>query len=126
MTIICKAPLQGLFRSERNSSCSLLPPTAAKNRPTPAPPQQYKAALALVNEAMFTRKHVDIREIEATKDPVYQVWHRVKLKNAPAVTYRAIIEIVPGQSVTLHAVLPKHSRTYEEAHALWLKYRSPK
>jgi hypothetical protein len=117
----------GLFRSERNFVMLIIAPYCDQESVNAGTTDaQYKAALALVNEAMSTQKRVDVREIEATKDPVYQVWHRLKLKNAPASNYRAIIEIVPGQSVTLHAVLPKHSRTYQEAHALWLKYRSPK
>jgi hypothetical protein len=86
---------------------------------------QYKAALKLVEEAMNDMSRIDALEIEVTKDEIYRAWWRLKLKNAPAATYRAIIEIEQKQ-VTLHVVLPRGSRTYNEVKALWEKYRSKK
>jgi hypothetical protein len=86
---------------------------------------QYKAALQLVREALTDLNRVDVRVIEITKDPAFYPWHRLKLINAPAVTYRAILEITP-QNVTLHVVLPRNSQTYEEVRGLWEQYRTPK
>lgn len=86
---------------------------------------QYKAALTLVEEAMNDISRIDVLEIEVTKDEIYRSWWRLKLKNAPAATYRAIVEIEATQ-VTLHVVLPRGSRTYNEVKALWEKYRSKK
>jgi hypothetical protein len=86
---------------------------------------QYKAALKLVREAMEDMSRIDVREIEITKHKKYLSWWRVKLKDAPSVTYRAIIEIAETE-VKLHVVLPRSSQTYEEVKELWEKYRTEK
>lgn len=83
---------------------------------------QYKAALKLVQEAMTDTRRVAVQQIAVTKDAQYRVWWRLKLKNAPSVSYRAIIEIMDEQ-VSLHVVLPRNSQTYHEVKELWKKHR---
>lgn len=84
---------------------------------------QYKSAIQLVKEALVDMKRIDAREIEVTKHPNYRVWWRLKLKNAPAITYRAIVEIAED-GVTLHLVLPRSSSTYDEVEKLWKTHRT--
>jgi hypothetical protein len=86
---------------------------------------QYKAALALVKEAINDMSRIDALEIEVTKDEIYRSWWRLKLKNAPASSYRAIVEITT-ENVILHVVLPRGSRTYNEVEKLWKEHRTAK
>jgi hypothetical protein len=74
---------------------------------------------------MDDMSRVDVREIEITKHENYLSWWRLKLKNAPSVTYRAVIEITETE-VKLHIVLPRSSQTYEEVKELWEKHRTEK
>jgi len=85
---------------------------------------QYNAGIQLVREAMRSLERVDAQEIAATCHPKYYWWHRLKLKNAPRVSYRAIVEIAHGV-VTIHAVLPRDNDTYDTVRALWKKHRTP-
>ncbi|MGB7341612.1 MAG: hypothetical protein WBC91_22135, partial [Phototrophicaceae bacterium] len=84
---------------------------------------QYKAAIALVHEAMYSTRRVDVVDIEVTNHPDYDPWRRLKLKGTPAVSYRAIIEITKTD-VIVHVVLPRSSTTYDEVKALWLEHRT--
>ena len=81
--------------------------------------------MLVIAEYCNDMSRIDALEIEITKDEIYRSWWRLKLKNAPAATYRAIVEIESSQ-VTLHVVLSRGSRTYKEVKALWEKYRSKK
>ncbi len=83
---------------------------------------QYKSAIKLVEEAMSDMSRIDHREIEVTKHENYRSWIRLKLKNAPAVSYRIIVEIT-GQEVIVHVVLPRSSSTYDEVESLWKTHR---
>ena len=84
---------------------------------------QYRAAVKLVQEALRDMGRVDAREIEVTKQTGYRVWWRLKLKNAPSIQYRAIVEIRESD-VVLHAVLPRCSSTYDVVRQLWRQHRS--
>jgi hypothetical protein len=84
---------------------------------------QYKSAIQLVKEALADMSRIDAREIEVSKHPNYRVWWRLKLKHAPAVSYRAIVEIAQNE-VTLHLVLPRSSSTYDQVEKLWKTHRT--
>lgn len=84
---------------------------------------QYRAAVQLVKEAMSDMRRIDHREIAVTQHTKYRGWKRLKLRNAPSVTYRSIVE-VDKDKVTLHVVLPRSSSTYDEVEALWKVNRS--
>lgn len=84
---------------------------------------QYKSAVQLVREAMTDMSRIDHREIAVTQHKKYRSWMRLKLRNAPAVTYRAILE-VDEDKVTLHVVLPRSSSTYDEVEELWKTNRT--
>ena len=86
-------------------------------------PNQYKAAMKLLQEAMQDTRRVDVRPIEVTRDAKYGIWMRLKLKHAPAVSYRAIIEIT-HQEVIVHVILPRRSATYDDVRQLWLQQRT--
>ena len=84
---------------------------------------QYRSAVKLVQEALRDMGRVDAREIEVTKQTGYRVWWRLKLKNAPGINYRAIVEIRESD-VVLHVVVPRCSSTYETVRQLWRQHRS--
>ena len=84
---------------------------------------QYKSAIQLAREAMSDMSRVDVRQIEVTKHESYRVWWRLKLKNAPSVSYRAIIEITATE-VIVQLVMPRRSSTYTEVEKLWKVHRS--
>lgn len=84
---------------------------------------QYKAAVKLVRDAIYDMSRVDECQIEVTQHDKYRVWWRLKLKNAPAVSYRAIVEI-STEGVLLHVVLSRSSSTYDEVEKLWKTYRA--
>lgn len=84
---------------------------------------QYRAAIKLVQEALRDMGRIDAREIEVTKQDGYRTWWRLKLKHAPSIRYRAIVEIRETE-VILQAVLPRSSATYREVRQLWQQHRS--
>jgi len=84
---------------------------------------QYKAAIQLVREALADMSRIDARQIEVTKHKTYRVWWRLKLKHAPAISYRAIVEIAKD-GVILQLVLPRSSSTYDEVEKLWKANRT--
>jgi hypothetical protein len=93
-----------------------------ESRKAGATDAQYKAGIQLVKEALADMSRVDARQIEVTKHESYRVWWRLKMKNAPAVSYRVIVEIT-GQEVIVHVVLPRSSSTYDEVEKLWKTHR---
>lgn len=84
---------------------------------------QYKSAVQLVKEAMTDMSRIDHLDIAVTQHKKYRGWKRLKLRNAPAVTYRAIVEVTETE-VILHVVLPRSSATYDEVEALWKAHRT--
>ena len=84
---------------------------------------QYKAGIALVKQAIYDMSNVDAREIAVTANTEYRSWYRLKVKNAPASEYRAIIEITETDAL-IHVILPRSSRTYAEVEKLWKKHRT--
>lgn len=84
---------------------------------------QYAAGVKLIKLAMNDIDRVDVRTIAQTSHDKFRAWHRVKLKNAPAGSYRVIVEIANGV-VTVHAILPRTSDTYDIVEALWKKRRT--
>jgi hypothetical protein len=84
---------------------------------------QYKAAIQLIREALHDMRRIDANPIAVTQHKKYRVWWRLKLKNAPAVTYRASVEIAED-GVLLHLVLPRTSSTYAEVEKLWKAHRT--
>ena len=84
---------------------------------------QYRSAVQLVKEALTDMSRIDHDEIQVTQHKKYRVWWRLKLKNAPAVSYRAIVEI-SKEEVIVHVVLARRSSTYDEVEKLWKAHRT--
>jgi hypothetical protein len=117
-------PVRGFFNPQRRLiMLKIAQYCRAESRKAGTSPNQYKAAMKLVEEAMRDTQRVDVRPIEVTKDAHYGVWMRLKLKNAPAVSYRAIIEIT-DQEVIVQVILPRSSATYDEVRKLWQQHRT--
>jgi hypothetical protein len=86
--------------------------------------EQYKAGIQLARIAMLDRETlVDVAEIAVKMGTNYRSWYRIKTKNAPATTIRAIVEVTDTDGL-VHVVLPRTVNTYDDVERLWRKYRS--
>ncbi|MEL6525418.1 MAG: hypothetical protein AAFQ07_06870 [Chloroflexota bacterium] len=92
------------------------------SRKTGSTPDQFRAGIALVKEALRSLDRINHSVIAVTRHDNYAPWLRLKWKVGRAATFRVIVEL-RGDDVMLHAIMPRTSSTYDDVEALWKKYR---
>jgi hypothetical protein len=106
----------------RTIMLKIAPYAREESRKTGSTPDQFKAGIALVKEALRSLDRINHSVIAVTQHDDFAPWLRLKWKMGRAATFRVIVEL-RGDDALLHAVIPRTSSTYDEVEALWKKYR---